>query len=647
LNDLQASASCGLTFAFQSHSMSWSDGGAHHPDWDEVAMRNMLSRRDVSKALLIGSLSMAGRSAAAAPATDALASFDYSGVRLLPGGMLHTQAQNALQLFKGISDDSFLYGFRARAARAGQPAPPGESLGGWYGADFYHAFGQYISGMARLSRALNDDEIGNKARHLVSEWDKTIDGDGYFFYSRPGPTILWKTLHYNYDKTMCGLVDVYKYAGFTPAADMMSQITDWAVKNLDRSRAQPDWPGLNAGEWYTLSENLYRAFEATGDKKFRCFGDVWQYTEYWNMFVSGKPPTPPPHAWHAYSHVNTLSGCAMAYRLTRDPRYLQAIVNAYQWLEQTQMFATGGYGPFETLVAPDGALGKSLDVDASLFPECTFETACGSWAGIKLGRYLLEFTGEPHYGDWIERLVYNGIGSALSLQSDGSTFYYSDYRVSGARKVYFPGYLLFPKLWPCCSGTYIQAIADYQNLIYFHEPHALLVNLYVPSTVTWDHGGNAVQLRQETTYPESDTSLITVSTGRPDAFAIKFRVPRWCDGAAAEVNGSAVAISREPGTWAVISRLWNEGDQLKVTLPMAPIAMPVDQQHPRRVAYSYGPVVLVGRGNGQTLRDNGRLPQSFVRKSPALEFDLENITFVPFYSLSLSEPYQIYFDLQG
>jgi DUF1680 family protein len=587
----------------------------------------MLSRRDVSKALLMGSLSLAGRSAAAAPATDALASFDYSGVRLLDG-MLHTQAKNALGLFLGIPDDSFLYGFRARA---GQPAPGG-SLGGWYGADLFHAFGQYISGMARLSRALDDVEIGNKARCLVNEWAQTIGDDGYFFYSLP--TNLWRTPHYNYDKSMCGLVDVYKYAGFTPAVEMMSRITDWAVANLDRSRAQPSGVST-AGEWYTLSENLYRAFEATGDVKFRTFGDVWQYPEYWNMFVSGTPPT--PDHLHAYSHVNTLSGCAMAYRLTREPRYLQAIVNAYRWLEQTQMFATGGYGPSEMLVVADGHLGASIDSTPN-----AFETACGSWAGIKLGRYLLEFTGESHYGDWIERLVYNGIGSALPLQPDGSTFYYSDYRVSGGRKGYFP-----LGTWPCCSGTYIQAIADYQNLIYFHEPHALLVNLYVPSTVTWNHADNAVQLRQETAYPQSDNSLITVRTGRPDAFAIKFRVPRWCNGAAAEVNGSAVAISGEPGTWAVISRLWNEGDRLKITLPMTHIARPVDQQHPSRVAYSYGPVVLVGRGNGQTLRRNGRLPQSFVRKSPALEFDLENITFVPFYRLGLLEPYQMYFDLQG
>jgi DUF1680 family protein len=589
-------------------------------------MVHLLSRRDATNAILGGAFAaaMAPRGEAAVAGADVLGSFDYAGVRLLDG-MLHGQAQYAREIFLGIPDDSFLHGFRARA---GRPAP-GQSLAGWYGNDVWHPFGQYISGMARLPRALGDAEIGNKARRLVNEWAQTIGPKGYFFYSLPT-----KTPHYNYDKTMCGLVDVYKYLELKPAAEMMSRITDWATANLDRSRPQPTRQGANAGEWYTLSENLYRAFEVTGNVKFRTFGDVWRYPEYWNMFVSGKPPT--PYGRHAYSHVNTLSGCAMAYRLTREPGFFKAIVNAFRWLEQTQMYATGGFGPSETLVPPDGALGQALGPDAA-----SFETACGSWAGFKLGRYLLELTGESHYGDWIERLVYNGIGAALPLQPDGSTFYYSDYRVGGGRKVYFP------EKWPCCSGTYIQAIADYQNLIYFHQPNALLVNLYVPSTVSWTHAGNEVELTQETAYPKSDTTSITVRTRAPETFALKLRIPRWCSGADAMVNGASAGISAAPGTWATIDRRWSNGDRVTLTLPMQPVLRPIDPQHPGRLAFSYGPVVLVGRGSGQTVRRNGRLAQSFERKSADLEFDLESITFVPFYRLGRGEPYQMYFDVAG
>jgi uncharacterized protein len=587
-------------------------------------MASLLSRREATKAILAASFGCATvRRLEAAVPDNELEAFDYSGVRLFDG-MLRAQTHYARDLFLRIPDDNLLHGFRARD---GRPAP-GTSLGGWYGDDLFHAFGQYISGMARLSKALGDRELGDKAKRLVHEWGKTIGPNGFFFYSRAP-----KSPHYNYDKTMCGLVDIHRYGDFKEAAPLMNRITDWAMANLDRSRGPATRPD-NAGEWYTLSENLYRAYQATGDAKYRTFGDVWRYPHLWDMFAGEKPPE--PYGLHAYSHVNSLSGCAMAYRLTGERHFLNAIVNAFHWLERTQMFATGGFGPSETLVRPDGALGNAL---TATIP--TFETACCSWAAFKLSRYLMEFTGEPIFGDWIEKLVYNAIGAALPLQPDGSTFYYSDYKVGGGRKGYHRD------KWPCCSGTYIQAIADFHNLIYFRAPNALAVNLFVPSAVSWNHAGHEVRLEQETAYPKTDTTSITVRTRGPDTFALKFRVPRWCPGASAGVNGAPAGINAEPGTWATIDRRWNDGDRVTITLPMQPVLRPVDQQHPGRVAFSYGPVVLVGKGSGQVLRRNGHLAQSFERKGADLEFNLENIAFVPFYQLERGEPYQMYFDLIG
>jgi hypothetical protein len=403
-------------------------------------MKQVLSRRDFCKgalatpltAALAGYSTKAGgpRRDAAAPAgyrppaattTDPLESFVYSGVRLLDG-MLRKQALYARDFFMRIPDDDLLIGFRLRA---GLPAP-GKPLAGWYGGDIFHAFGQYISGMARLSKGLGDAELGNKARRLVIEWAKTIDcrpgpSDGFFYYSAtPVPP------HYIYDKTMCGLVDLYRYTGFKEAAALMDKITDWAGPHLNRTR-ETATNHKATNEWYTLSENLYRAYEATGNQKFKDFGSVWEYSAYWDMFLHQS--TPGEMGFHAYSHVNTLSSCAMAYRVKREPHYLETIVNAFRWLERTQQFATGGYGPGETLLPADGALGKSLEGNRA-----TFETVCGSWAGFKLSRYLISFTGDAFYGDWIEKLVYNGIGAALPLQADGSTFYYSDYTLPGGQK---------------------------------------------------------------------------------------------------------------------------------------------------------------------------------------------------------------------
>jgi DUF1680 family protein len=173
------------------------------------------------------------------------------------------------------------------------------------------------------------------------------------------------------------------------------------------------------------------------------------------------------------------------------------------------------------------------------------------------------------------------------------------------------------------------------------------VNLFVPSTVLWNHGDNEIMAEQQTGYPQTDFSVITIRTRRPDSSAIKFRVPRWCQGARAEVNGNQVAIAAQPGTWASISRRWNDGDRLKILIPMQPVARPVDEQHQGRVAFTYGPVTLVARGRGHMMRRSGGLAQSMVRQGPELQFPLPGITFVPFYAIGFEQPYQMYFDLEA
>jgi DUF1680 family protein len=121
---------------------------------------------------------------------------------------------------------------------------------------------------------------------------------------------------------------------------------------------------------------------------------------------------------HAYSHVNTFSSAAMACDVLGDASYLEILKNGYDYLQHTQVYATGGYGPNERFMAPDGSLGRALETRSD-----TAEIVCGSWAGFKMARYLMRFTGDARYGDWIERLFYNGVGAALPLMGRGRNFY--------------------------------------------------------------------------------------------------------------------------------------------------------------------------------------------------------------------------------
>jgi DUF1680 family protein len=609
-------------------------------------MRGGTTRRSFVRQALTGAalVPLAGRvvrglatpgQGASPPGGTRLDPFDYDGVSLL-GGPLKAQYAAMRDYYFAIPDDDMLKGFRMRAGMRAR----GEDLGGWYSGDpkrrtwwsngdTFNTFGQWLSGMARMSRATGDADMRSKAIHLMSEWAATIEPDGWFFYSRRP----WQP-HYIYDKTVGGLVDLAVYAGRKDALTHLEKITDWAIENLDRSRRVD-----SDTEWYTLSENLYRAYQATGNEKYRRFADLWRFTDYWNAFSGAAATTVTRDRHHAYSHVNTMSSCAMAYAVTGEKPYLDAIVEDYDWLQKTQCYATGGYGPEEDLVPADGELGRRLESTYA-----SFETPCGCWAGFKLSRYLMKFTGEARYGDWIERLLYNGILGALPMGPKGATFYYSDYRIGGARKIYH-----MDGTWPCCSGTYPQVIADYHNVLYFRDPHGVAVNLFVPSQVAWNQAGTEVRVEQETAFPESDTTTLTVRPARATEFDLKFRVPGWATGVSVSVNGTALPVAARPGTWAVLSRTWKPGDRVEIRLPMSLGLAPVDPQHPNRVAVTWGPIVLV-RDESPRLLSRGDLAAFVAKAGAGLVFTAPREpqgSFLPFYKVDGQTPYNMYFDLEG
>jgi len=530
-------------------------------------------RRDFLKTASLAVAAVASPSQAAESRIRArvlLEPFDYDGVQLRPSRWL-SQLQTAREFYLAVSDDDILHGWRAAA---GLPAP-GQPLGGWCAQNTNTVFGQWLSGMARLYRAANDTEIREKAGRLLTGWAKTVKPDGDCGMR-----------HYAFEKLVCGLVDMHVYGGYPEALPLLVKVTSFASKSFSRENiAAAPWPSdLNSGgpgEWYTLSENLYRAYIASGRELFREFADAWLYPAYWNKFAETSSPS---DAWgvHAYSHVNTFSSAAMAYAITGEAHYLAILKNAYDFLQRTQCYATGGYGPAERIMQADGSLGRSLDLRMD-----SFETPCGSWAGFKMTRYLIGFTGEARYGDWTERLLYNGVGAALPLGPGGKNFYYSDYRLAGAMKVYDEG------TFTCCSGSLFQDLADYHNIIYFKDPNALYVNLFVSSEVVWKRQGGVVKVVQQTDYPEAETSMLRIESESGSAFALKFRVPVWSRDFSAKVNGAPVSMEAKPGTWASIERTWSPGDTVEITIPLRFRTEPVDLQHPTRVAVARGPSVYV------------------------------------------------------
>ena len=154
-----------------------------------------------------------------------------------------------------------------------------------------------------------------------------------------------------------------------------------------------------------------------------------------------------------------------------------------------------------------------------------FETQCASWAALRLSQNLIELTGEARYGDWIERLAYNAVNASLPMTPEGNVLYYSNYNIHGAMKQNRG----LPE-WTCCTGTRPLDVVQYHLSTFYHDDKNIYVNLFTPSTVTWEHHQNPVTLTQHTDFPYSEKIDLTVSARNSDEFGIGVRVPEWIAG---------------------------------------------------------------------------------------------------------------------
>ena len=568
--------------------------------------------------------------------------FNYDGVRLLPGRQLD-QFFQVRDFYMRLRPNDILRGFRLK----NKDWAPGKDLGGAY-SERPLTFGQWLGGFARMYRATGDVAIRNRAIYLMNEWGKSIGEDGSYGYQDG------KGGHYDYDKFVGGLVDMYEYVGSEDALTYLDKITTWAEKNLDRSK-----PYALPNEWYTVAENLYRAYELTGDRRYLDFAKVWNYEIFWGALAREEDvfltleQAARHRSYHAYSHVNSLSSAAMAYRATGKQKYLATVVNGYQFLKDTQLFATGGYGPEESFIVPNGMPETLIGIrrgEANVDVRFHFETSCGSWAGFKLGRYLMQFTGDAHYGDWVERLVYNGVGAMVPMNDYGMIMYGSSYNTYGAQKSH-------STVWFCCQGSLPQTVADYHNLIYFHDDDNLYVNLFVPSSVDWEGPGGAVRVVQETRFPEHGAVNIHVESKDSSKFGLKFRVPLWAgDDLQAALNGEKMSLETTPGTWTTIERTWEPDDVVTLTFDLSPRAEPVPGCI-SPVAVLCGPVVMV---QATARQDEGQLPSSGPLRIPADYLDVGGKALIdparnlhtnqelrPFYDMRIGEFYRMHFNRSG
>ena len=543
---------------------------------------------------------------------------DYGDVTLLESPF-KAQRDETMELYLAHpSNDDILHRLRIRV---GIPSHV-NGMVGWG-----PSIGQYLGAYAKLYRNTRDQRVWEKCMVLFRGWCECVEKNEA---AMEMGTYVW-------EKMLGGLLDMIEFMGVEEAKPWVRRITEYA-----RGRFEPDIPRDGTQdermrgqiEWYTLPENLFRAYELLGDAIYRDFAMQWLYPYMWDKLAAGDFAIGPRHA---YSHVNSLSSAARAYIVTEDPHYLEVIRKGYEGILLHHTYATGGYGPAEMLFGEDpGYLGNALLTTwdnyfirgkgivyrnfaggqvarSDAWGSC--EVSCCSWAVFKLCNYLLKLTGDARYGVWAERLLINGTLGQPPITEKGQVLYYASYFADGAIKSYEDRRLQHLGqnfVWQCCTGTFPQDVAEYSNMIAYFDEGGAYISQLIPAKITFTHAGQAVTIVSDGEFPVKPEARLRVHVDSPMAFALRIRVPDWARGDnQLTVNGEKQGVHIVPDTWLTLERTWHDGDEVRLSLPYALRFQAVDPQHPNVVALCWGPMVLVSDEMTVLVGDQAR-PEAWI-----------------------------------
>jgi hypothetical protein len=287
--------------------------------------------------------------------------------------------------------------------------------------------------------------------------------------------------------------------------------------------------------------------------------------------------------------------CAMADLAgeTADRSLLEACRRLWRNVVERRIYVTGGVGSTHE--------GERFTSDYDLPNETAYAETCAAVGLVLWAHRMLLLTGNGRYADVMERALYNGVLSGVSLRGD--LFFYANplaaFPDPGAAEVRSrTAGNLAPRRqeWfgcACCPPNLARLIASLPGYVYSRTARSLCVHLFTPGSARFEVGGRRITLGQQTRYPWEGHVQLTVRSERPVRFTLAVRVPGWSREWQVRLNGKEQDVTPRRG-YARLQRTWQDGDQVELDM-----AMPAERlrAHPEvradagRVALRRGPLV--------------------------------------------------------
>jgi DUF1680 family protein len=294
---------------------------------------------------------------------------------------------------------------------------------------------------------------------------------------------------------------------------------------------------------------------------------------------------------HAVRAVYLYSGMADIARLTGDRELLEACGRIWDNIVKRQMYITGAVG--------QSVHGESFTFDYDLPNDRAYAETCAAIGLAFFARRMASIAPRGVYGDVLERALFNGILSGMSL--DGKSFFYVnplEVFPESCLKDRSLGHVKFERQkWfacACCPPNLARIIASLGSYVHSADGDSVFTHLFMASEARVSAGGKNVSLKMETNYPwEGRVDIGFTVEGGGAAFTYGFRIPGWCRSYAITLNGEDAAYTVKDG-YALIGREWRSGDKITVVFDM-PVnfveANPRVRADAGKVAVMRGPLV--------------------------------------------------------
>ncbi len=305
---------------------------------------------------------------------------------------------------------------------------------------------------------------------------------------------------------------------------------------------------------------------------------------------------------HAVRAGYLYSGMASLAAQTNDKKLFEACKRLFEDIILKKIYITGGIGSKKH--------GEAFSYEYDLQNETAYAETCAAISLVFFSHRMLELENNSVYADVMERALYNGVMSGVSL--DGKAFFYSNPLSAYPH----PGNILENHVkaerqkWfgcSCCPSNVARLLASLGSYIYMKGEDEILVNLFISSSASVDMSGKPVQLSQKTNYPWDGSISMEVSPEVSSDFKISIRIPGWCKEYSLRLNGARISSPVVKG-YAAIRRKWRAGDKIEIDFEMPATLVEADPRLRHdcgKVAIQRGPLVYCAEevDNGKHLYD--------------------------------------------